>query len=376
MRRTLLPEVLALSLLLLSSGCGTPSSPPASELVTPNGQSSHDSAGTQGSPANLVEHYRFSTPTNRALKLILTSNGEILVIRGLSDLETWDIKNRKLLWSTEAENYHHYIQSDKELVWLDQSQRPPAIQHVDLLTGEVLSRQPLEFNGHRLFNAVFAHEREPPIIAAQAEFSDGDHVLLFSASSGELLTVFDMPKDFDGDQVNIQGLGLAANGNRILVSARGGVILCDDLGNVLQRYAIDYSVSQFLDLPQTEWALGYDDALGSTVCFFNLQNGQLVERNDHRWQATALDVSADGKWAVSGGRSRFAADRNYYFRTDKREGGELILWDVAAQTPVFKINPCFDSIGAVAISPDGRWVVAAENGDSEGQIIVFERKGG
>jgi hypothetical protein len=374
MNKPLIAVLVAMELLLFFAGCDADSVPAPIEENAPSGQALNETTESHGPAAKLVEIRRFSTPTNRADELILTSNGEILVVHGLSDVETWEVKNGKLLWSNEAENFDHHIESDKELIWLDQSHRPPAIRHIDLLTGQELSRQPLNFDGRRLFNAAFAFNREPPIVATQAEFPDGDHVLLFSASSGELLTDFDMPVDFDGDQVNIQGLGLAANGDRVLVSARGGVILCDERGKVLHRYAIDDSVSHFLDLPQKEWAIGCDNVLGSAVCFFNLENGRLVERNDHRWEATALDVSADGKWAVTGGRSRFSADSNYYFRTDKNEGGEVILWDVASQMPVFKTNPCLDSVGAVAISADGKRIAAAENGDSEGQIIIFERE--
>jgi hypothetical protein len=96
----------------------------------------------------------------------------------------------------------------------------------------------------------------------------------------------------------------------------------------------------------------------------------VVERKEHQYGTASLDISADGKWAVSGGQCRMAAERNYYSRTRKAEGGELILWDLTTREPVAKLNPAFDSLTGVALSADGCFLATAEAGDTEGILTV------
>jgi hypothetical protein len=153
------------------------------------------------------------------------------------------------------------------------------------------------------------------------------------------------------------------------------VWLCDTSGKVLHRFEAVSNISRLQFLPTGQRALGSSEVFGSPVYFFDLEGHKVAQRQEHRYQAVCLDVSADGCWAVSGGRCRFEADRNYYFRTETSEGGELVLWDLASNQPAVKLNPAVDSINAVGISPDGRWVAAAEGGDAEGRVIVFKVTG-
>jgi WD40 repeat protein len=189
-----------------------------------------------------------------------------------------------------------------------------------------------------------------------------------------LLKRFDMPVEENGSQVTIRGLAVSRSGKEFLITASSSVILCDDSGQVLRRYSTKGNVSRLLFLSSTRWALACGDVFGSPLYFLNLEDGTVVMENEHRWDTVSLDISPDDKWAVTGGRSRFAADRNYYLRTSNDEGGEVILWDVAAKKAVAKVHPCVDTVSAVTVSADGSRVAVAEEGDTTGQIIIFEIK--
>ena len=324
----------------------------------------------------LVEVSRWKTKLNMFNDLLLSEDGSTLVVQAtLGTTEGWDVSKKQRLWKMETDSYAHQIndEDDEEFLWVDQTKSPPAIVHTGLRDGKERSRTPLKDANAKLWNVEFGLGPMPQF-GAQAEYKSGPHVLSFSLATGEVETVFKMPK-LDGNQTEIEGLGVSANCKQFLLTVSGGLLLCNDAGQVLQRFKTKSNVARIRFLPDGVHALAVDSTFGSPVYFLELKTGKVKEVKEHRYGTESLEVSYDGKWAISGGRCRMAAERNYYWRTKKEEGGEVVLWDLAKQQPVVKLNPFVDSVEGVAISADGRFVAAAETGDTDGQIVVYEVKG-
>jgi WD40 repeat protein len=358
---------------LLIAGCNHESAPTAAQppdVVRQNGAHFESSQGQPAAAVRLVEVARFETAIGNCDEVLITPTGDVVVVLDvLGDVEAWDIRSQNLLWEQTTDLYDHHLSTD-EIVWLHQSGASRDIVHMDLHTGEERRRTPLQIELVKLWNAVFGWG-DTPVLAAQAEYADLGQIVTFSVDTGRLLSRCDMPRDADAVEIGIEGLGISPDGKQLLVTMRGGMLLCERSGNVLHRYPAKNHVSRLLFLADGKRALACGTTFGSPLYFLNLMTGKMIERSEHRWEASSLDVSGDGQWAVTGGRSRFEADRNHYLRTKTSEGGEVVLWHLATDAPVVKINPFVDSVEGVGISVNGRWVAAVESG---GQIAVYEVK--
>ncbi len=324
----------------------------------------------------LVEVARLKTEITSFHDVLLTPGGDLLIVQDvLGAVEAWDVAKQRRLWAKNTGSYaHHLSASAEEMVWVRQSRASRAIVHTDLRTGKQRKRTPLEIEPVKLWNAVFGWG-QAPVLAAQAEYQDRGQIVTFSVETGKLLSRCNMPAGDDGTELGIQGLGVSADGMQLLVTMPGGVLLCDRDGQALHRYRTASHVARLRFLPDGKRALACGTTFGSPLYFLDLVAGKITEHRDHRFGTASLEVSADGKWAVTGGQCRFAAERNYSLRTHKSEGGEVILWDLTANQPVSKLNPFVDSVKGVGISRDGRWLAAAETGDESGQVVVFKVTG-
>jgi hypothetical protein len=323
--------------------------------------------------AQLTEVARFKTEITDGNEILLTAGSEFAVMRGvLGAVATWDVRNRKLLWTRDTDSsVLHLSDAGDEVIWLEQSADSRDIVHIDLRGGQERKRIRLEIEPVKLWNAAFGWSKEP-ILAAQAEYADRGQIVTFSVKTGKRLSRCNMPAGFDGSETGIAGLGVSADGGRFLVTTMGGVLLCDRSGEVLHRYRVDSHVSRLLFVAGGKRALACGPVFGSSLLLLDLAGGRFSERKEHRFQMVSLAISADGKWAVTGGQCRFAAERDYLERTKTSEGGEVILWDLSTDRPVVKLNPFVDSVKAVGITADGGHIAAFETGDLEGQLVVFK----
>jgi hypothetical protein len=259
-----------------------------------------------------------------------------------------------------------------EVVWLDQQSKQPASVRTDLRTGDENDRIPLDLEPVvKLWNVEFAMDRRR-MFAGQAKYVDGNYLLVFGMESGLLNTIAKLPKGLKGDPLEIQGLGVSLDCRQFLLTTLGGLVLTDENCKVKQRFTTANNVSRIKFLPDGKQAIVSGIHTGTPIYFLDLANGKVVERKEHRYGTASLDISADGKWAVSGGQCRMAAERNYNSRSKKAEGGDLILWDLTAREPVAKLNPALDSLKGVALSADGNYLATAETGDTEGILVVYE----
>jgi WD40 repeat protein len=94
------------------------------------------------------------------------------------------------------------------------------------------------------------------------------------------------------------------------------------------------SVNDVAHIPNTDTAMSV--STDHTVRLWGLDNGlELARLTDHTSFVTSLDVSADGKYALSG---------------DGR--GQVILWDVPSTSAIRTFNAHDGAVWAVAFSPD------------------------
>ena len=332
-------------------------------------------ARAQDKPAKqLVEVARFKTDLTMFNDLLLTTKGDLLLVQNtLGKTEVWDVPAKKRLWGHDTDSYHHHLADDEEVVWLDQQSEPPAAVRTDLRTGDENDRIDLDLEPVvKLWNVQFAMDRQR-WFAGQAKYADGNYLLKFGMESGDLNTIAKLPQGLKGEPGEIEGLGVSLDCRQFLHTRRGGLVLTDENCQVKHRFTTANHVSRIKFLPDGKQAIASGD--DKPIYFLDLTTGKLAERLEHRYAAASLDISADGKWAVSGGRCRMAAERNYSRRTKKAEGGDLILWDLTTREPVVKLNPAFDSLEGVALSADGKFVATAETGDTEGVLVVYEVRG-
>ena len=91
--------------------------------------------------------------------------------------------------------------------------------------------------------------------------------------------------------------------------------------------------------------------------------------DEHRWNSRAINMTPDGKYAVSGGRSPSDADYMVINGSEADYGCEAIVWKLSDRNIVVKSYAPEGSISAVAISPDGSQVAVAEGG---GRIVLYD----
>jgi WD40 repeat protein len=329
----------------------------------------------QDQPAKrLVEVARFKTGLTMFNDLLLTTKGDLLLVQStLGKTEVWDVLAKKRLWGHDTDSYHHHLVNEvEEVVWLDQQSKPPASVRTDMRTGDENDRIPLDFEPVvPLWNVQFAMAGRR-MFAGQARYADGNYLLVFGMESGALNTIAKLPKGIKGDPLEIRGLGVSPDCRQFMLTAPGGLVLTDENCAVKQRFTTANNLSRIKFLPNGKQAIAAGVHTGTPIYFLDLTTGKVIERKEHRYGTASLEISADGKWAVSGGQCRMAAERNYYSRTKSAEGGDLILWDLTAREPVARLNPAFDSLSGVALSADGKFLATAETGDTDGVLVVYQ----
>jgi hypothetical protein len=190
---------------------------------------------------------------------------------------------------------------------------------------------------------------------------------VYSTDDGELLWSWDVK----GEQV--EGLGISPDAKQLLLKTGPGFDLVSDEGKQLHHFALD-GTFDFRFTPDGKSAFAWKSILGGKLHFLDLIKKTESSQQAHKYKTKSFAFTPDGRWGVTGGMCRLEADRNYYFRSKQAEGGEVILWDLPAQKPVAKINACFDTVGAVHISADGKRIIAVEHGDDKGNVIVINVK--
>lgn len=330
------------------------------------------SAAGQQPTKELIEVVRLKMERNRFGDMLLTRQGDLLIAQPIiGKTEAWDLKKKEQLWSLETDNAALRLSdNEEEMLWVDTSKRPAEIVHTDVRTGKDRKRMALADTRGRLFSGEFALGTKP-IFAAIETFDDGANIVVFSLETGKILNVFDEPNTKPGTEPELYGVAVSSDGKRFLIATGGSIVMCDDKGKILHRWETEAAPVRIRILPDGKSAIAAGTIFGSPIYSIDLVNGKLTERKDHRYGTASLDTSSDGKWCVTGGQCRFAADKNYDLREDKKEGGAVILWNTARLEPVVKIQPAVDCIKGVALSADGGWLAAAESGDQQAQIMVY-----
>jgi WD40 repeat protein len=358
--------------------------------ATASAESSQEAGGAQ-----LIELARFKTDISDFSEILFNRDSTVLVLRGiLSETEVWDLQTKKRLWKKDTDWYAHYVLPDKDiLVWLRQDRGKREIVQTDLRTGEEIESVPLAVErGVRLWNLCFTSSTLRPagkdgpllprlddlLLAGQAEYSDAAQIQVFHARSGKRIDLCGMPEDIHEEQTTIRGMGILPGGKRALITGFNSVILTDvPSGKVITHYDFEVSgVSRLLSAPGGDWAVGCNEDCGShchsVLYFFDLSQDKMQQRDEHNWGIAALTLSADGKYVVTGGQSRFSGEDGYWWRSRKSEGGELVVWDRAAMKKLVKLNPSVQEISGVGISADNRFIAAGEYGDVDGGIILYK----
>lgn len=327
----------------------------------------------QDRPKQLVEVARLKMERTRFGDLLLTEQGDLLIVQPvIGKTEAWDLKKKVRLWSLETDSASLRLSdNEEEMLWVDTSKRPAEIVHSDVRTGKDRNRRALGELRGRMGSGEFSCGPKP-IIAAIETFDDGANIVVFSFETGKILNVFDEPTTKPGKEPELYGVAVTPDGKRFLIATGGSIAMCDEMGKLLNRWETEAAPSRIRILPDGKSAIAAGIIFGSPIYSIDLVAGKMTERKEHRYGASSLDISRDGKWCVSGGQCRFAADKNYDLREDKQEGGAVILWNTAKMEPAVKIHPAVDCIEGVALSADGRWLAAAETGDAEGQIMIYQ----
>lgn len=111
----------------------------------------------------------------------------------------------------------------------------------------------------------------------------------------------------------------------------------------------------------------------STIVLRRASDGKAVRRLDVGNHVYKLDFSPDSRWLVSGGRARGGVGTFWHGLTGAGAGGEAIrIWRTADGALVQTLKMA-DDVAAIAVSPDGRWLVAS---GEDGAVGIWRLRAG
>lgn len=253
--------------------------------------------------------------------------------------------------------------SGAEIVALERGDTLTAVWY-QTRTGTEIRRQP--FDCEFPPQGVALSRGEPQLAGGFT----GESVYVWSLDTGELVASFDVPRRSDGEPDEFRTLAISPDGSHVLLAGQDTIYLCETAdGTIRRRFFAEYSgYTTLLFARDGQFALA-GKGWGGPVRVLDLQTGDIRSCNDHRWGAACLDLTPDGSLAVSGGRS--PSDAGYFVINgqDPDYGREIIVWDPRTCSQIATSYVLKDTVTAVAISPDGRYVAAA---DSSGQVVLFQ----
>jgi WD40 repeat protein len=322
-----------------------------------------------GKSPGLVELRRFPLHEgDRARQLLYSADGSLLVCHTESSgLYVWDSASGERLWQGDASaREYHFAPSGTELACFVIRDKP-AIVFLDDRTGEESRSVPLAGESVDLGATAFCWS-PATLFGGCAE----DKVHIWQAESGDVRATWSLPALADGFPNQAQALAFLGDGRQVLVAGRDGFYLCDaNSGEVERRFPVEYNNSQRIMISadgQRAVAGGTRSEGASTIRVLNLASGDIALFEKHRWNSWAVDLSSDGSRAVSGGRSPSDADYIVVGGTEADYGCELIVWNPLDLAPIATSYAPESSITAVAISPSGTQIAAAERG----AVVLYE----
>jgi WD40 repeat protein len=179
-----------------------------------------------------------------------------------------------------------------------------------------------------------------------------DGKLLASASKPRAMQVVTLP---DG-----RTIPLDPDPERI-ADLSGSVKLWDvETGRLVRRLAKSEAVDTVVFSPDARW-LASRSSSDKEVRIWSVATGRLDRTlRGHKLPVTALTFCPTGKRLVSaGGGDRIAAPGR----------GEVIVWDVESGTPMYRLDEFTETIGALALSPDGERLAV---GCADKTITMFD----
>lgn len=203
--------------------------------------------------------------------------------------------------------------------------------------------------GHKdsVLRAVFSEDGSK-IISGSA-----DHTFIqWNAATGVALT------SIRAHQSGIRALAFSPNGTRALSMGTDDTLRVWELlpGRLLREWPVRYSITAISFLPNgDEVAFGQSRTIG-VVNVLTEKSRISMFRFGHSMSVTALGVSADGRYAVSGSLDNTAT-----------------VWEIATERavgePLRTLHGHAATLSALAVSPTGRYAVS---GDSDRAIILWD----
>ena len=175
-------------------------------------------------------------------------------------------------------------------------------------------------------------------------------VRVWDVESGEEL------QRLEGHKEHVTGLAVSADGTRIVSSGRRDMVRLWDIGTKKSQRQLATSDPRF---GSPKVAISPDGKVliaceFNTVCAAQMPTGKpLWRQSGHTSGINALAMSADGRFAASGGGGT---------KTENGEriavGTAILLWDVKAGRPLGQFAGHNSSVHTLAFSKDGKYLVS------------------
>lgn len=282
-------------------------------------------------------------------------NGNLLAL-GSSEVQLWDAESCKLLVTLRGHDG----------CVMSVAFSPDGRQ---LVSGSYCGGVKLWYiESSKLHATLTGHSGHYPIVKCVSFSPDGEQVAscsqngsvkLWNSNSGELLASFTFP----GPICLTTSLAFSPDGNKLLVSDAGGIVLLDaNSGNLQRTHTVNTSsVNSIAFSRDGKLASGSHDY---TVKLWDLEwckpwatlrgdNGD----NNNRGIADSIAISSDSKSLASGSLN-----------------GDVKLWDARSGKLQFTIAAHKNErTSAVAFSPDGKWLASGSHDDT---IKLWDVKSG